>query len=73
MPKVGDRRPLEPCAVCGGDQYEEYQAHSAYHNDMAYDWESVRHRTYQIGAGHDPFPCIRALLKRIRKLEAKLR
>lgn len=45
-PKVGDRRPLPPCPMCGGEQYEEYVAISCYHNSTRYEWKRREHYDY---------------------------
>lgn len=63
-PKIGDRRPLPPCRLCGGEQYEKY--------DPEDRWVKVLHLESP-GPKYvlDLFPCLKVLSERIKKLEEK--
>lgn len=68
-PKLGARRSIEPCPLCGGEQYEEYTSWPVYHN---YGWTARRHleESFPFGGGRSYYACIAELLKRIERLES---
>ncbi len=71
-PRVGDKIPLQPCSVCGGEQWSEYKqtrSASRYDDDFA-TWVRVVHLEAP-GPKYatDYLPCIRFLVERVKKLE----
>lgn len=69
--KVGTRRPLPPCELCGGDQYEQYETWSVYHNDFDEGWVPHRHLGSTYNHVTDYGLCLREMVVRIAKLESK--
>jgi hypothetical protein len=63
VPNIGDRLPLSPCSLCGGEQYEEYQSFPSYHNDTEERWVRVLHPTSSTRL------CLMQLVKRVAALE----
>jgi hypothetical protein len=71
QPKLGDRRPLAPCDVCGGEQYEQYESWPSYHNDSEEGWRAHLHRQYLLSGKVRSEKCLHELSRRIAALEGK--
>jgi hypothetical protein len=72
MTEIGDRIPLEPCPLCGGEQYERYECGTDHYTGAEYKaWIRYTHADYTYSGGNDPFPCIVHLARRLKELEAR--
>jgi hypothetical protein len=67
-PRVGDQRQIGRCGLCGGTEYEVYEADKGYGDHVSYHWTIKRHE-YEDGQKL----CITELSRRIAKLEQPVR